>query len=129
MKIVLVMLSTTDMLGTQQVVGNQIAQQSALVQQVQRLGRQIDGLTQKITNGLEKNEALSPKYINQSLKNIIKQLGRLQSPANPPQMQPLIRLMLDQVKDLPRQLPIRANTHSSFGSFGNACRTRPGYCR
>lgn len=98
---VMVMLSTTDMLGTSQAVGKQMGGLNAKVKQVQKLGMKLEQFT-KIVAQTQKEGKPIPAEV---LKPVVAQLNRLNTSANPPEIRKIVQTMLTQVKEL-RQLPV-----------------------
>lgn len=98
---VMVMLSTTDMLGTSQAVGKQMGGLNAKVQQVQKLGVKLEQFSKMAAQAQKEGKSLPAE----ALKPILAQLNRLNTSANPPEIRKIVQTMLAQVKEL-RQLPI-----------------------
>ncbi|MDX1922454.1 MAG: hypothetical protein SFW65_04935 [Alphaproteobacteria bacterium] len=98
---VMVMLSTTDMLGTSQAVGKQMGGLNAKVQQVQKLGVKLEQFSKQVTQAQKEGKPIPAE----ALKSILTQLNRLNTAANPPEIRKIAQAMAVQVKEL-RQLPI-----------------------
>lgn len=98
---VMVMLSTTDMLGTSQAVGKQMGGLNAKVQQVQKLGVKLEQFSKLVAQAQQEGKPLPAE----ALKPMVSQLNRLNTSANPPEIRKIVQTMLTQVKEL-RQLPI-----------------------
>lgn len=100
---VMVMLSTTDMLGTSETLGKHMGGMTAQLHKVQKLGVQLEKLNQRIEEAKRKNQPLSQKVFERHLTRLTTQLLALQGGAAP-ELRRVLQTMLAQIKEM-RQWP------------------------
>ncbi len=105
---VMVMLSTTDMLGTSQALGKHMGGMTQRLQQVQKIGLQLEKLTSRIEEAKKRNQPLSQKVFEKQLTRLLTQMQKLQAGA-PPELRRVLQTMIAQVKEM-RQWPALSMT-------------------